>query len=167
MSVVIITENALTLVSDEEAREASKASGCGEFIRALPKGYETKVGSGGTRLSGGERQRTAIARAMLKEAPVIILDEATANVDPENEDKLIAAFNALTENKTVIMIAHRLKTIRNADQIWASFLYKVIMNILPVVITGVYPYMFQVEFTENGYIKAVHASVYGCYHERC
>ena len=75
------------------------------------------IGEGGATLSGGEKQRISIARAILKDAPVIILDEATANVDPENEDKLIAAFNALTENKTVIMIAHRLKTIRNADQI--------------------------------------------------
>ena len=75
------------------------------------------MGESGATLSGGEKQRISIARAILKEAPVIILDEATANVDPENEDKLIAAFNALTENKTVIMIAHRLKTIRNADQI--------------------------------------------------
>lgn len=75
------------------------------------------IGEGGATLSGGEKQRISIARAILKDAPIIILDEATANVDPENEDKLIAAFDALTENKTVIMIAHRLKTIRNADQI--------------------------------------------------
>ena len=81
---------------------------------SLPEGYSTVIGEGGATPSGGEKQS---ARAILKEAPVIILDEATANVDPENEDKLIAAFNALTENKTVIMIAHRLKTIRNADQI--------------------------------------------------
>ena len=84
---------------------------------SLPDGYSTVIGEGGATLSGGEKQRISIARAILKDAPIIILDEATANVDPENEDKLIAAFNALTENKTVIMIAHRLKTIRNADQI--------------------------------------------------
>lgn len=84
---------------------------------SLPEGYSTVIGEGGATLSGGEKQRISIARAILKDAPIIILDEATANVDPENEDKLIAAFNALTENKTVIMIAHRLKTIRNADQI--------------------------------------------------
>ena len=84
---------------------------------SLPEGCSTVIGEGGATLSGGEKQRISIARAILKDAPIIILDEATANVDPENEDKLIAAFNALTENKTVIMIAHRLKTIRNADQI--------------------------------------------------
>lgn len=84
---------------------------------SLPEGYSTVIGEGGATLSGGEKQRISIARAILKNAPIIILDEATANIDPENEDKLIAAFNALTENKTVIMIAHRLKTIRNADQI--------------------------------------------------
>ncbi len=84
---------------------------------SLPEGYSTVIGEGGATLSGGEKQRISIARAILKDAPIIILDEATANVDPENEDKLIAAFDALTENKTVIMIAHRLKTIRNADKI--------------------------------------------------
>lgn len=84
---------------------------------SLPEGYSTVIGEGGATLSGGEKQRISIARAILKDAPIIILDEATANVDPENEDKLIAAFDALTENKTVIMIAHRLKTIRNAEQI--------------------------------------------------
>lgn len=88
-----------------------------DFITSLPDGYSTVIGEGGATLSGGEKQRISIARAILKDAPIIILDEATANVDPENEDKLIAAFDALTENKTVIMIAHRLKTIRNADQI--------------------------------------------------
>ena len=85
---------------------------------SLPEGYSTVIGEGGATLSGGEKQRISIARAILKDAPIIILDEATANVDPENEDKLIAAFNALTENKTVIMIAHRLKTVRHADQIF-------------------------------------------------
>ncbi|MBQ6621677.1 MAG: ATP-binding cassette domain-containing protein [Mogibacterium sp.] len=83
--------------------------------RALCSRYSRSAG--GATLSGGEKQRISIARATLKDAPIIILDEATATVDPENEDKLIAAFDALTENKTVIMIAHRLKTIRNADQI--------------------------------------------------
>ncbi len=101
----------------EAVEAAAKKACCHDFIMSLPDGYQTVIGEGGATLSGGEKQRISIARAILKDAPIIILDEATANVDPENEDKLIAAFDALTENKTVIMIAHRLKTIRNADQI--------------------------------------------------
>ncbi len=103
--------------SMERVVEAAKKAKCHDFIMSLPDGYETVIGEGGASLSGGERQRISIARAIMKDAPVIILDEATANVDPENEDKLTAAFDALTEDKTVIMIAHRLKTIRNADKI--------------------------------------------------
>ena len=103
--------------SHEDVVAAAKKACCHDFIMSLPEGYSTVIGEGGATLSGGEKQRISIARAILKDAPIIILDEATANVDPENEDKLIAAFNALTENKTVIMIAHRLKTIRNANQI--------------------------------------------------
>ncbi len=103
--------------SHDDVEAAAKKACCHDFIMSLPDGYSTVIGEGGATLSGGEKQRISIARAILKDAPIIILDEATANVDPENEDKLIAAFNALTENKTVIMIAHRLKTIRNADQI--------------------------------------------------
>lgn len=83
----------------------------------MPRGCNTMIGEGGATLSGGEKQRISIARAMLKDAPVIIFDEATANVDPENEDKLQKAMEALTRNKTIIMIAHRLKTVRHADQI--------------------------------------------------
>lgn len=103
--------------SHEEVVAAAQKACCHDFIMTLPEGYNTLIGEGGATLSGGEKQRISIARAILKDAPIIILDEATANVDPENEDKLTAAFDALTENKTVIMIAHRLKTIRNADQI--------------------------------------------------
>lgn len=103
--------------SHEAVVAAAKKACCHDFIMSLPDGYNTVIGEGGATLSGGEKQRISIARAILKDAPIIILDEATANVDPENEDKLIAAFDALTANKTVIMIAHRLKTIRNADQI--------------------------------------------------
>jgi len=103
--------------SHEDVVAAAKKACCHDFIMTLPEGYSTVIGEGGATLSGGEKQRISIARAILKDAPIIILDEATANVDPENEDKLTAAFDALTENKTVIMIAHRLKTIRNADKI--------------------------------------------------
>lgn len=101
----------------EEVVTAARKACCDDFIEALPDGYETVIGEGGASLSGGEKQRISIARAMLKDAPVIILDEATANVDPENEDRLQKAIEELTRNKTIIMIAHRLKTVRNADQI--------------------------------------------------
>ena len=90
---------------------------CHEFISQLPDGYNTVIGEGGATLSGGEKQRISIARAIMKDAPIIILDEATANVDPENEKELMEAIDALTKEKTIIMIAHRLKTVRNADQI--------------------------------------------------
>lgn len=106
-----------TSASDEEVREAAKASGCDEFITALPQGYETRVGSGGAHLSGGERQRIAIARAMLKDAPIVILDEATAYIDPENEAVIQRALTKLMKDKTVIIIAHRLSTVTGADQI--------------------------------------------------
>ena len=101
----------------EQVVEAAKKACCDDFISALPDGYDTVIGEGGASLSGGEKQRISIARAMLKDAPIIILDEATANVDPENEDRLQRAIEALTHEKTVLMIAHRLKTVRNADQI--------------------------------------------------
>lgn len=97
-------------------KAAGKAC-CAEFIEALPDGYSTVIGEGGASLSGGEKQRISIARAMLKDAPIVILDEATANVDPENEDRLQKAIEELTRNKTIIMIAHRLKTVKKADQI--------------------------------------------------
>ena len=101
----------------DEVVAAAKAACCDDFIESLPDGYQTVIGEGGASLSGGEKQRIAIARAMLKDAPIIILDEATANVDPENEDRLQKAIEALTRDKTIIMIAHRLKTVRHADQI--------------------------------------------------
>ena len=97
--------------------EAAKKP-CGhDFISALPDGYNTVIGEGGATLSGGEKQRISIARCLLKDAPIVIFDEATANVDPENEDQLQKAMEALTREKTVLMIAHRLKTVRGADQI--------------------------------------------------
>ena len=101
----------------EEVVEAAKKACCHDFISALPEGYHTIVGEGGASLSGGERQRISIARAILKDAPIIILDEATASVDPENEQELQVAIAELTKDKTIIMIAHRLSTVRNADQI--------------------------------------------------
>ena len=101
----------------EKVIEAAKKACCHEFIEALPEGYNMVIGEGGASLSGGEKQRISIARAMMKDAPVIFLDEATANVDPENENDLMKAIQALTEEKTVIMIAHRLKTVEHADQI--------------------------------------------------
>ena len=97
--------------------EAAKKARCHDFIMKLPQGYETVIGEGGGSLSGGERQRLSIARAMMKDAPIIVLDEATANVDPENEEELMEAISELTREKTVILIAHRLKTVRHADQI--------------------------------------------------
>lgn len=96
---------------------AAKKACCHDFISVLPNGYDTVIGEGGASLSGGEKQRISIARAIMKDAPIIILDEATANVDPENERDLMAAVSELTKEKTVIMIAHRLKTVRDADQI--------------------------------------------------
>ncbi|UTC83411.1 ABC transporter ATP-binding protein [Treponema denticola] len=101
----------------EDVIAAAKKACCHDFISSLPQGYDTVVGEGGASLSGGEKQRISIARAMMKNAPVIFLDEATANIDPENENELVHAIQALTAEKTVIMIAHRLKTVERADQI--------------------------------------------------
>lgn len=104
--------------SMDEVVAAAKKARCHDFIMALPEGYDTVIGEGGASISGGERQRITIARAIMKDAPVIVLDEATANVDPENEKDLVEAIQELTQDKTVIMIAHRLKTVRNADCIF-------------------------------------------------
>lgn len=101
----------------EQVIAAAKAACCHEFIQQLPQGYQTKIGEGGTYLSGGEAQRVSIARAILKSAPILVLDEATAFADPENEVKIQQALSSLIEQKTVIVIAHRLSTIRHADQI--------------------------------------------------
>ena len=101
----------------EQVVESAKKACCHEFISALPDGYDTLIGEGGGTLSGGEKQRISIARAILKNAPIIILDEATSSVDPENEEELQRAIAELTHDKTIIMIAHRLKTVRGADQI--------------------------------------------------
>ena len=101
----------------EQVVEAAKKACCDKFISALPDGYDMVIGEGGGTLSGGEKQRISIARAILKDAPIIILDEATSSVDPENEEELQRAIAELTHDKTIIMIAHRLKTVRGADQI--------------------------------------------------
>ncbi|MCI5656446.1 MAG: ABC transporter ATP-binding protein/permease [Ruminococcus sp.] len=101
----------------EEVIAAAKKACCHDFIMSLPNGYDTVIGEGGASISGGEKQRISIARAIMKDSPIIILDEATANVDPENEKELVDAIDALTKEKTIIMIAHRLKTVRNANQI--------------------------------------------------
>ena len=103
----------------EEVRAAAKAARCDDFIMALPEGYDTLVQEGGNNLSGGEKQRISIARAILKDAPIIILDETTSALDTENEHEVLAAIEELTENKTVIMIAHRIKTVEKADHIIA------------------------------------------------
>ena len=103
--------------TDEEVKQAARAAQCEEFILKLPNGYDTPAGEAGKRLSGGEKQRIAIARMMLKNAPIVILDEATAFTDPENEDKIQASIAALTKDKTLLVIAHRLSTIRQADNI--------------------------------------------------
>lgn len=104
--------------SDQEMIAAAKKAACDEFIQALPDGCETGVGEAGGRLSGGQRQRIAIARTILKDAPIVILDEASAFIDPENEDKIQRSIEALTKGKTLIMIAHRLHTIVNCDRIF-------------------------------------------------
>jgi ATP-binding cassette subfamily B protein len=101
----------------EKVIEAAKKACCHDFIMQFPDGYDTVIGEGGASLSGGEKQRISIARAIMKDAPIIVLDEATANVDPENEAELMNAIEALTREKTIIMIAHRLKTVRHADNI--------------------------------------------------
>ena len=120
----------------EQVVEAAKKACCHDFISALPEGYDTVIGEGGGTLSGGEKQRISIARAMLKNTPIIILDEATSSVDPENEDELQRAIEALTHDKTIIMIAHRLKTVRSADQI-------LVLNNAHIVQSGIHAELIQ------------------------
>ena len=103
--------------SDEEVRAAARAANCEEFVRRLPKGYDTPIGENGARLSGGERQRISIARALLKDAPIVLLDEATASLDGENEPKVQEALSRLLAGKTVLVIAHRMRTVEAADKI--------------------------------------------------
>lgn len=103
--------------TDTEVMAACRAAWCDEFIGRLPQGYETPIGENGQRLSGGQRQRLSIARALLKDAPVLLLDEATASVDPEAQHEIQEAISRLIKGRTVIVIAHRLHTIQHADQI--------------------------------------------------
>ena len=131
----------------EEVVETAKKACCDEFISALPDGYDTVIGEGGSSLSGGEKQRISIARALMKDAPVIILDEATANVDPENEAELMKAIDSLTHEKTVIMIAHRLKTVKNADQI-------IVMDQGRIVDAGTHEELIQKDGIYRNFIEA-------------
>ena len=103
--------------SDEEVMEAARLANCEEFVNMLPDKYDTYIGENGSELSGGERQRISIARAFLKDAPIILLDEATASLDAENETAIQEALSRLIKNKTVMIIAHRMRTIANADHI--------------------------------------------------
>ena len=103
--------------TDEEVRAAAKAANCGEFVHRLPQGYNTPIGENGTKLSGGERQRISIARALLKDAPIVLLDEATASLDVENETKVQGALSRLLSGKTVLVIAHRMRTVAGADKV--------------------------------------------------
>ena len=103
--------------TDDEVRAAAKAANCDEFVSKLPQGYDTPIGENGTKLSGGERQRISIARALLKDAPIVLLDEATASLDVENETKVQGALSRLLRGKTVLVIAHRMRTVEAADKI--------------------------------------------------
>ena len=104
--------------TDAEVIQAAKAAMCDEFIAKLPQGYQTMIGENGSTLSGGERQRISIARALLKDAPIILLDEATASLDAENETEIQQAISRLVERKTVLIIAHRMRTVENANKIF-------------------------------------------------
>ena len=103
--------------TDEEVLAAARAANCDEFVHRLPQGYDTPIGENGSKLSGGERQRISIARALLKDAPIVLLDEATASLDVENETQVQQALSRLLAGKTVIVIAHRMRTVENADHI--------------------------------------------------
>ena len=103
--------------TDEQVMEAARLANCHEFVEKLPQGYQTLIGENGSKLSGGERQRISIARAFLKNAPIILLDEISASLDVENEMKIQESLNSLIKDKTVVIISHRLKSIENADKI--------------------------------------------------
>lgn len=132
--------------ADVQIIDAAKAARCHDFIMALPNGYDTVVGEGGSSLSGGEKQRISIARAMLKNAPIVILDEATASIDPENEHLIQEAISVLTKGKTIITIAHRLATIENADQI-------LVIDNGNIVQKGTHKQLLKQEGIYKGFIK--------------
>lgn len=122
--------------SDDEVKKAAEIAGCQEIISRLPEGFQTIIGENGAKLSGGERQRISIARALLKNAPIILLDEIAASLDVENETKIQEGLNNLTKDKTVVIISHRLKSIQNVDQI-------VLLNEGKVVSTGNHKEVFE------------------------
>lgn len=116
-SVYNTTQNSKKDATDEEVIQAAKLAHCDEFIKKLSKGYDTVIGENGSELSGGERQRISIARAFLKDAPIILLDEATASLDVDNETFIQESLSRLIKDKTVMIIAHRMRTVANADKI--------------------------------------------------
>ncbi|QLB12169.1 ATP-binding cassette subfamily B protein [Bisgaardia hudsonensis] len=138
--------------TDDEVKEAARLAQCTEFINKLPKGYETVIGENGEKLSGGERQRISIARALLKDAPIILLDEATANLDARNERKIQQAISELIKNKTVLIIAHRMRTIINADRIISLEAGRIVENDTPQVLrtqNGIFASMINKQQTFN------------------
>jgi ATP-binding cassette subfamily B protein len=138
--------------TDEEVIEAAKMARCHEFIEKLPDAYETVIGENGEKLSGGERQRISIARAILKDAPIILLDEATASLDAENESKVQGALSALIKDKTVLIIAHRMRTVLGADKIVVIKDGQVVENDHPSKLAkndGVFASMLRVQYGKN------------------
>ena len=137
----------------EEVIEAAKKARCYEFIMALPDGFDTMIGEGGATLSGGEKQRISIARCMLKDAPIVILDEATASVDVDNESYIQEAISELVKNKTLLVIAHRLNTIRDADNILVikegNIAEQGTHNEL-IALNGIYKNMVELQNKNNG-----------------
>ncbi|MBQ6866131.1 MAG: ATP-binding cassette domain-containing protein, partial [Clostridia bacterium] len=141
--------------TDEEVRSAAAAANCDEFVEKLPRGYDTPIGENGTKLSGGERQRISIARALLKNAPIVLLDEATASLDVENETKVQGALSRLLAGKTVLVIAHRMRTVEAADKIVVLTEGKVVEEGSPAELlareNGVFRRMAQLQSASAGW----------------
>ena len=139
--------------TDEEVKSAAKLAHCDEFIDKLPDGYNTLIGENGSELSGGERQRISIARAFLKDAPIILMDEATASLDVDNESVIQEAISDLIKNKTVLIIAHRMRTVDGADKVVVLKDGKVAESDAPARLkeaNGIYSHMLAVQMqTEN------------------
>lgn len=134
--------------TDEEVIAVAKAACCDEFVSRFPKGYDTVIGENGSTLSGGERQRISIARALLKDAPIILLDEATASLDVENETSVQNAITRLTKNKTVLVIAHRMRTVAGADKVIVLDKGKIVEEGTPQELAakgGLYSHMVQLQ----------------------